>query len=1011
MNLKIDSIKPTVFFVRGKRGVLQKVDILIKNSSQATKLNLKVKISSGSLNFDLGLMEKGEKTFPVYLPNVRKPTKIEFLLFADKKIEDRKTLYWKPARHWSAYLIHLSHHDLGYTDLPSNVLREHDEFFEEILKFCKKTDNFPQAAKFRYTVEQSWSISNFIKNAPERLVREIVKYIRKGRIELTALFSTQITELCGHEELIRLTYPSFNLKHKYNLPVCVAYQNDITGLSWGLASVLANSGIKYFSPFIPSWYYGEGEKRVHPYWDEEKVLSLEIPGMFKWEGPDKSRIFFYSEPKTYLHIWDYEHALLEIEKRLNLLEEKDHPFEIVKYSVLGGHRDNSPPLLSLSYIVKEWNKRWAYPKLILGTNLLFFKNLEQKYKNTLDNLPVFRGELPNTDYVIGSLSTAKETGINRIAHEQLSAGEKFATISSVLTDYPYPKESIDEAYQNTLLYDEHTWGMAWPLGPAQDAHLNEKTGFAYRASALSHNILSKSLNKIVDEIKISQEGNHLIIFNPLSWERDGIAKVPFKEIPSCERPMYQRKNEPYPIVGGTAIGRDIVDLSPEIIKNNFILIDLETKKEVPYQINKIESYFPSPYSSFRYGLSPVDENYLFDLMFFAENVPSSGYKTYQFVPAKEKPNYKSGVSLKGNILENQFYKIVVDERGNAKSIYDKELKREIVDKNAPHKFNQVILRWAKDHKEEYPRNVKICKGKDGTICKSVLIFSKLPGLPEIVQEIVLHDKIKRIDFNNRILKGSTSLQEVYISFPFLIESPEFKFEASNSIIEPLKDQFPGSNSDYYTMQHWAKIFNEKEEIAFSSIEAPIIEFSGLWQGYVSYAHHSVTTPGFGHRFKKYGEFNKGWIYSYILANNFRTNFSPAQVSESLFRYSITSFKKDKENSRARNFGWEFLNSLIPVCMKGKKEGKLPGSSSFCQISQPNVILLTLKRAEDNQGLILRLIETEGKSTEVTVNLPFLKIKKVYETNLVEENKNLIPPSSHRFSISIKPFGIATVRVV
>jgi hypothetical protein len=29
-----------------------------------------------------------------------------------------------PSRRWEVHLVHGSHHDLGYTDLPSNVLRE-----------------------------------------------------------------------------------------------------------------------------------------------------------------------------------------------------------------------------------------------------------------------------------------------------------------------------------------------------------------------------------------------------------------------------------------------------------------------------------------------------------------------------------------------------------------------------------------------------------------------------------------------------------------------------------------------------------------------------------------------------------------------------------------------------------------------------------------------------------------------------------------------------------------------
>ncbi len=59
---------------------------------------------------------------------------------------------------------------------------------------------------------------------------------------MTALFANEITELCGHEELVRLLYPSFELKRRFGIDITVAEHNDIPGFSWGLASALAGAG-------------------------------------------------------------------------------------------------------------------------------------------------------------------------------------------------------------------------------------------------------------------------------------------------------------------------------------------------------------------------------------------------------------------------------------------------------------------------------------------------------------------------------------------------------------------------------------------------------------------------------------------------------------------------------------------------------------------------------------------------------------------------------------------------
>jgi alpha-mannosidase len=75
------------------------------------------------------------------------------------------------------------------------------------------------------------------------------------------------------------------------------------------------------------------------------------------------------------------------------------------------------------------------------------------------------------------------------------------------------------------------------------------------------------------------------------------------------------------------------------------------------------------------------------------------------------------------------------------------------------------------------------------------------------------------------------------------------------------------------------------------------------------------------------------------------------------------------------------------------------------------MLLTLKRAEDGNGFILRLVETEGKEALVSIAIPLLSIRRAYEANLVEENQRLLPCMAHAVRVGVKPFAIVTVRLV
>ncbi len=1008
--LSIKAIKPTVFFIKEREGLLQAVDISIENVEEPLEASVEVKIGSQGKCTDIGIVKQGEGKYRIYVPDIREITDVEFTLSASGRVQNRKRITWKPQKHWQVYLAHYSHHDLGYTGLPTDVLHEYDGFYDEVLRFCQETDDWPDESKFRYVIEQSWSVQHFIENRPKEIVDKLIKYIREGRVEVTAFFGNQTTELCGHEELIRLMYPSFDLKRKYGIKICSAGLNDIPGLSWGLATVLPGAGVKYFTAGIPAWYFGRDKKKVHPFWDERKVLPLDIPGVFRWEGIDGAQmLFWYNIHGGELYLWSYSQALSEITNTLSLLKKQNYPFNFVLYTVRGGVRDNAPSSLRLSYVVKEWNDKWTYPKLRVATYSDFFEQIE-RYKKSL---PVFRGELPNTDYTVAATCTAKETGINKNTHDQLSSAEKFATITSVVSDYPYPSGKINDAYTNTFYYDLHCHGMAHPIGPAQDGCLSEKKGFAYRAAALSHDILSKSLNRIIDEIELKDDNSYIVVFNSLSRKRTDVVRTPFSAHSPCGQPMHvQHRNGTSVFVVGSAIGRNIINPPIDLVEKPFDLIDTETGGNVSYQIVELDSpKVPVPYAASRYALGQVNRAELFEIVFLAEDVPAIGYKTYRLTPKEKTTSFESSIMVGESNLENRYFRITLNpQTGAIESIYDKELSREIVDKDAPHKLNQPIVRWAKTGKEESPSKATIQKGENGPIYGSLIISSKATGCPQIMQEIILYDKIKRIDIANRILRDSTPLLEVYFAFPFLMNNPHFQFEGSNSVIEPLKDQFPGSNSDYYTMQHWADVSNKKVGITLSSIEAPIIEFGGLWPGYVSYAHHGVTPPGFGHEFKKSGEFTKGYMYSYVMNNNFRTNFENVQVTDTLFRYSITTHEGDWRKGQTHDFGWAFQNPLIPVCMNGKKEGTLKKSMSFCQVDNSNVLLLTLKKAEDGNGLIVRLLETRGKDTTTTLSLPFISIAQAYQTNLVEENERFLSAQEHTVAIPVKAFGITTVRV-
>jgi hypothetical protein len=973
--VKLASVKPTVLFTGNEKELRQLMDVIIENAGPPVEANLDVRIGSFTQSVSIGTLGQGKSTFHVSVPDIRQPLPAQFVLKVDSKPVDARDMDWQPRKHWTIYFVPITHHDLGYTDTIENVMNRYAGFYDDVLRFCDQTNDFPEEAKYRYTIEGGWSLQHYVATRPKEAVDKLGSYVKQGRIEVGALFGNEIDSLCGHEELVRLMYQSFRFKRQYGGEINVGSITDVPGLAWGLPTVLAGAGVKYFFAGLPD-YFQWGRNDIHTFWDEAAVLRHGKPDAFKWQGPDGQTVLVYYQGsygffKRVIGPDTYEEVMEALPGMLDEMDAQGSPFDVMRYIHNGV--DNYPPEVRISAVVRQWNEKWAYPKLVVATNSMFFNALEKQ----CGDVRTFRGDLPHTDYVVGAISTAKETTVNRLTHDRLLSAEKAATVASLVSDYTYPADKINQAYDNMLLYDEHTWGKDYPAGEIQDWGWNEKSHFAYKAAGLTQGVLTESIDRIAGKIRLEQPQRHVVVFNPLAFDRTDVVRV-------------------------ARFAQD----------KPFDLIDNETGKKVAYQIVELDGPLaPLPYAPQRWARGQFEKHELFDLVFVAENVPSMGYKTYRLAPREDKPAAESGTRAAQNSLENRFFKVTLDPKtGAIASLYDKELSRELVDPQAPDKLNQFVAKWVQTGKQEGPGVAAIRGGQNGPVCASMISQSSGPGCPQIIQEVMLYESVKRIDLFNRVLKDSTPQLEIYFAFPFQVEEPKFRFEGTNSVIEPLKDQFPGSNTNYYAVQHWANVSNRNVGITLSPVESHLLEFGGLWPCYVSQAHHGATPAGFGQPFVKPEQMTKGHMYSFVLDSNFRTNFQPVQQGDILFRYSLTSNKGPQANSDNRNFGWSVHNPLIGVVVNGGRDGPFEDRMSFCRLDQPNVLLVTMKRAEDGQGIIVRLIETDGKQGTAALTLPALAISKAWQTNLVEENQAELEHTDKSVTVPVRPFGISTMRV-
>ena len=680
---KIVSVSPTVFFVKEKDSLWQQAELVVENGAAEQELTIDIKAGSAQRSLSLGKVKPGKTTHAILVPDVPTPTSVTCTLKAGDKMLDSQAIDWRPGRHWRIFYVPVTHHDLGYTDTIENVLEQYNGFYDNVVRFCEETEDWPEESRYHYTAEGAWSLQHYVRNRPEAAIAKLRKYVGQGRIEIPALYGNEISGLCGHEELVRLMYPSFQLKRQLGGEIRTGSITDIPGVSWGLPTVLSGVGVKYFFAGFPTYFQWSGQN-VHEFWDASAVLRHGRPDAFRWEGPDGGSVLLYYQgsygmlaggvgPNSYKEIFDDLPATLED------MQQRGSPFDVARFIHNGV--DNYPPDVRISHVAREWNDRWAYPRLIVATNTMFFEALEKQ----CGDVRVFRGEVPHTDYAVGATSTAKETCVNRGTHDRLPTAEKFATMAWLLADYPRPPaegkwvrelssydnptRKLGDAYDNMLLYDEHTWGMAHPAGVRQDWNWSDKSHYAYRAAGLASSILDGSVHALADRVRLKEDGRHIVVFNPLSLARS-----------------------------------DVVRVSGEFGEEPFELVDVETGTKVPGQFVRLDNPLaPLPYAADRHGRGQFSPAELFDFVFVAENVPPMGWKTYRFMPVKTAAPAVAPVQVGDGTLENRFFKITLDpKRGTIRSIIDKELQRELVDQDAPHQLNQLIVRRVADGKLESP---------------------------------------------------------------------------------------------------------------------------------------------------------------------------------------------------------------------------------------------------------------------------------------------------------------------
>lgn len=495
--------RPTGVLVRQGSGAAQSVAVSVAWSGDATDAVARI----GGLATPFRLTP-GVTSFEALAPPVGRKTSLLCSISAGPDTLASRQISLEPVRRWTVYLVPHSHNDIGYTMPQDDVLRKQMGNLRQGIAIAERTKGYPEGSRFKWNAEVMWAFDALLGEAKPDEREALVAAVRQGRLGLDGLYGNFLTGLLRPEEWFRSMEYAADAGRLTGVPVTSAMITDVPGCTWGITTVFAQSGIRYFS--------------ISPNQSDRIGRTFEWGDKpFWWVSPSgRGRILVWmtGTPYSLYHPGPFSRlGAGPILAQLRKLESQGYPYDVTYFRyTIGG--DNGPPDPELSDAIRAWNEKHVSPRIVIATTREPFEDLERRYG---DRLPVVKGDF--TPYwEDGAGSAARETAANRQSADRLVQAE---TLFALRHPRAFDAAEFRRAWQWVLLFSEHTWG-AWNSVSDPDSDFAKvqwatKRSYAEKGSEAAARLLQESLRPAGEAVP-----GHIDVFNTSSWTRTGLVTVP-----------------------------------------------------------------------------------------------------------------------------------------------------------------------------------------------------------------------------------------------------------------------------------------------------------------------------------------------------------------------------------------------------------------------------------------------------------------------------------------------------
>ena len=352
----------------------------------------------------------------------------------------------------------------------------------------------------------------------------------------------------------------------------------------------------------------------------------------------------------------------------------------------------------------------------------------------------------------------------------------------------------------------------------------------------------------------------------------------------------------------------------------------------------------------------------------------------------------TGLSIRqdGNtiIMENKLIRVVLDENGELSSVFDREVDREIVEEN--NTVNQILAfedrpmawdAWDIDIFFE-DRTEKIIDVQDMDIIEEGPIrvgveVKRTYRSSTVIQRVYLTYNSKRIDFDTEI---DWHEHHIFLkaAFPVNILSTTATYEIQWGNVE--------RPTHRNTSWDWAKFETAAQK----------------W-GDISEGNYGVAVLNDS----KYAYETK---HNEIRLSLLKSATSPdphADQGKHIMTYSMLPHVGDWRGDVIE----QAYDLNDPIILRKVDGGDGSDSvESLVSVDAPNVIIETVKQAEDGNGVVVRLYENHRIRGTVTVSTGFA-LSEAYHCNLLEDNETKLEVTDNSVTLPVRPYQIMTLRLI